>query len=151
MAYQTIRDLVTHVRSLHGRLRNRVRNARQRENDERARLLLEFIDEHEASLERAIESTEQRGGDTVLETWLQFEPNTEVERAMKRLEEESALSRDEMVTLVLETENALVRLYDLLRGTNSSFTVQSFFTSLLEMEDSAVRKSARVGLESGDI
>lgn len=150
MAYQTIRDLVRHVQALHGQLRTSIRNARQHEDDERSDLLLELIDAHESALERAIETVEHREGDAVLNTWLQYEPNAEVERALRRHDLESVRSGDEIMALVLETENALIRLYELLRGAHSSPSVQSFFTSLLEMEDSAVRRSARVELESGD-
>lgn len=151
MAYQTIRDLISHVRTLHRRLQESVRNAQTREDDERSALLLKFIGEHEAALERAIEAAEQRGGGSVLDTWLQFEPNTELERAMSQSELDSSPSSDDVVKHVLETENALVRLYELLMGSTGASRVQSFFSSLLEMEDSAVRRSARVRLESGDI
>jgi len=133
MAYQTIRDVISHVGALHRRLRESVRNAQTREDDERSTLLLKFIEEHESVLERAIEAAEQRG-DAVLDTWLQ-----------------SSASSDEVVKHVLETENALVRLYELLKGSTGSSRVQAFFSSLVEMEDSAVRRSARVRLESGDI
>lgn len=150
MAYQTIRDLVSHVRSLHGRLREAVRKAAAHSDDERTSLLLSFIGEHESALERAIESAEQAGG-AALDTWLQFEPNTELERAMRQSELDSSLSADDVIKHVLETENALVRLYELLLGSTGSSSVQSFFSGLLEMEDSAVRRNARVRLESGDI
>lgn len=150
MAYQTIRDLISHVRTLHGRLEESVRKAQRREDDERSTLLLKFIGEHESALERAIEAAEESGA-SVLDTWLQFEPNTELERAMAQSDLDSSPSSDDVVKHVLETENALVRLYELLIGSTGSSRVQSFFSSLLEMEDSAVRRSARVRLESGDI
>ncbi|HXV63198.1 MAG TPA: hypothetical protein VEK15_21040 [Vicinamibacteria bacterium] len=150
MAYQTIRDIVEHVRSVHRRLCDAVREARSEADDERTALLLAVIDEHESTLERAVESAQQTGG-SVLDTWLQFDPNAEVERAMRHRASDSPSSRDAIVAHVLETENSLMRLYELLRGSTSSPSVQSFFLSLLEIEDSAVRQSARVVLEAGDI
>lgn len=87
----------------------------------------------------------------MLDTWLQFEQGSEVGRAMKQSAPVSSGSGDEIVAHVLETENALIRLYELLQGSTSSPSVQAFFASLLDMEDSAVRRSARVRLEAGDL
>ena len=149
MAYQTVRDVVEHVRSLHSHLRRAAKQVKPKVGDHRSALLLEFIDQHEAALERAVQATTQRGGDTVLDTWLQFEQDKEVDRAMRRSENPSP-SDDDVVAQVLETENALIRLYQLLQGSTSAPSVQAFFESLLEMEDSAVRRSARVKLEAHD-
>ena len=151
MAYQTIRDLVAHVRKLHRRLRDLVSEAEMQEEDERTALLLEFIDEHESVLERAVVAAEQKGGKAVLDTWLQFEQTNELDRAMRQGEPTSSPSGDEIVDHVLRTENALIRLYELLQGSTSSSSVQTFFASLMELEDSAVRRSARVRLEAGDL
>ena len=151
MAYQTIRDLVAHVRTLHRRLRDLVCEAETQADDERTALLLEFIDEHEAALERTIAAAEQKGGEAVLDTWLQFEQTSELDRAMRQSEPASSRSGYEIVDHVLRTENALIRLYELLQGSTSSSSVQTFFASLMEIEDSAVRRSARVRLEAGDL
>ena len=151
MAYQTIRELMARVRSLHGRLRESVHDARRRADDERTALLLDFIDQHEAAIERAVETVERRGGRAVLDTWLQFEQDAALERAMELREPDAAAPSESIVTHLLETENALIRLYQLLQGSSGSPTVQSFFAGLLEMEDSAVRRSARARLEAVDL
>lgn len=151
MAYQTIEKLVSDVRAVHRRLRDATRRARMRAKDERAALLLNVIDEHESALERAIETAKQGGDDTVLGTWLQFEPTAELEGAVRQSESFSSLEADELITRVLETENALMRLYEILQGSTSSPRVQAFFLGLLAIEDSAARRAARVKLEAKDV
>jgi hypothetical protein len=151
VAYQTIRDLVAHVHSVHRSLRHAVRDAQSRIDDERSKLLLAVIDEHEAAIEHAVKTVEDRGQDAVLDTWLQFEPNAETERAIARSEPSSSMSSDAIVSHVLETENALMKLYELLRGSSGSPRVQEFFASLVALEDSAARRAARVGLEANDV
>ncbi|HEX9725031.1 MAG TPA: hypothetical protein VGC53_12195 [Vicinamibacteria bacterium] len=150
MAYQTIRDVVAHVRALHRRLQHLVGETRTHMDDQRFALLLDFINQHESALEQALEAVEQRGSEAVLNTWLQFEQTAEVDRAMRRSEPMPSGSGDEIVRHVLQTEKTLIRLYQLLQGSTGSPTVQSFFSGLLEMEDSAVRRSARARLEAGD-
>jgi uncharacterized damage-inducible protein DinB len=157
MAYQTIRDLVRHIRSLHHRLRDAVREAQARAEDsedtedERSALLLSVIDEHESALERAVELAEQEGGDRVLDTWLQFDPNAQTERALRQGNSAASMSRHELLTHVLETDNAIIRLYELVQGSSGSPSVQSFFASLRQIEDSAVRRAARIELEARDV
>jgi hypothetical protein len=132
-------------------LRDAVQDARTRIDDERSKLLLAVIDEHEAAIEKAVRGIEERGQDAVLDTWLQFAPNAETERAIGRGDAPDSSSSEELVTHVLETENALMRLYQLLQGSSGSARVQAFFASLMELEDSAARRAARVGLEATDL
>lgn len=114
-------------------------------------MLLGVIDEHEAALERAIQAVEQRGDGAVLDTWLQFEPNVEIQRVLRRVEPDESTSSEELAARVLETENTIIRLYELLQGSSGSSSVQSFFSSLLALADSAVRRSARSQIESRDL
>lgn len=151
MAYQTIRDLIGHIKSVHRSLRNGIQDALPHAEDDRAAMLLGVIDEHEAALERAIQAVEQRGDGAVLDTWLQFEPNVEIQRVLRRVEPDESTSSEELAARVLETENTIIRLYELLQGSSGSSSVQSFFSSLLALADSAVRRSARSQIESRDL
>lgn len=151
MAYQTVRELLAHVRSVHRRLRAMIQDARPHMDGERSQLLLVVVDEHEGALERAVESVEKRGLGSVLDTWLQFQPDAEIDRALSLAVSDLPLSTGDIVALVLETENSLSRLYQLLEGSTGSRRVQAFFGSLSDVEDSAVRRTARIRLESNDV
>lgn len=152
-SYQQVADLIEHVRAMHRKVREAVSERVGDTEHERTELLLRLIEEHDKYLETALANAGgSANGEAVLNTWLQYTPNNVAAEAFRELDEVDELDDEELVDKVLRAEAALVQLYRILAGSMASAPrVQSFFQSLLDLEDAAGRRYARAQLEDTDV
>ncbi len=139
------------MKGLHERLRQAARASKAAEADERRSLLLRYIEEHEQQMHQALHGVESRADPSVLDTWLQFAPDAEVEGALARLETDAPVpSFEDLVARVLEAQARFVEIYRILQAETSAPRVRAFFASMMEMEVEARKRYARVRLEARD-
>jgi hypothetical protein len=151
VAYQTVRELVEHVKGLHQRLRQAARASKAAEADERRSLLLGYIEEQEQEMHRALCGVETRADRAVLDTWLQFAPDAEVDGVIARLETGAPLpSFEDLIARILEAQDGFVEIYRIMQAETSAPRVRAFFASMMEMEVEGRKKYARVRLEARD-
>lgn len=150
MAYQTVRDLVEHMKALHDRLRRAARASASGEADPRRALLLRYMEDHELQMKRALTRVQEGTEGSVLATWLQFTPDAEVDAVIGRLEDEPLPDFEDLVARVVEAQEAFVQVYRILQAETSAPRVRAFFASMMEMEEEARKGYARVRQESSE-
>lgn len=152
MAYQRVRDVLDHVTDLHERLRGLAVRATDGTSDERSVILGEFIEEHEGRVRKAIAKAAPASDDLVLDTWLQFAPNEQVEKEIEALRREVDSHPDMdphvLVSRLVQVQSSIVRLYEILEAESNAPRVREFFASLKELEDEAGKRVVRAWQES---
>lgn len=144
MKVQTISDLIDWTRALHQRLAGNLAEGAAQHEQEMARLLLSYLADHEAALERIIEGFEQRADPKALKTWvydyLAHEP-IDLQRICDAAFAEMNL--DEICGQVFNAHNQAIDLYrDLLERADIP-EAQELLQELLAIEKNETMRLAQ--------
>lgn len=135
MKVQTISDLIDWTRMMHQQLAERLADGSKQHEQEMARLLLSYLADHEATLERTIDGFEQRADSKVLKTWvhdyLGHEP-IDLHRSCDAPFAE--MTFDEICGLVFDAHNQVIDLYRDLLGRADIPEAQELLQALLDIE-----------------
>jgi rubrerythrin len=153
MAFETIKDVLDHVREFHHQLSTFYRNLIDKTDMERVRMLLDYLSQHEEHLEESMARYESEVSERILKSWFQYPPPKEIPGICKTLavDEVVDLSVDGVIKLALELDDCLIDLYnEMIRGSKSE-EVREVFQSLLDMEKQEELELVRDSLELKDL
>jgi rubrerythrin len=110
--------------------------------DERARLLLDYLREHEENFKNVLRRYSQEEHSGVLDTWIQYDPEEDLRRALEESEMRPGMSLDELLAQAQRFNQAVISFYrEALAQTNAP-RVRELFESLLAMEEGKAAKYA---------
>ncbi len=134
MPAKRIRDVLERAKQFHQKLRDHYHGIERLSQDERIRLLLDYMQRHERNIERALKGYTQEAAEGVLDTWLPFVPDNVLDRVFRTIELRPEMTPAEIIGCALELDRALVELYEVCARESSATRVQELFDCLLEME-----------------
>ncbi|MBD3676228.1 MAG: hypothetical protein HUJ26_22180 [Planctomycetaceae bacterium] len=131
MAYRQVEDILKTIEGFHEELAKEINRYSDCSSDSRLELLSDYEKHQRNAICAAVEQDEEQYPEVdVREAWIQFVPDDEVKRALEKLQ----LKNDEPIaalfTHVLETDQALVEMYDAIIAQTNSAHVKEFFESL---------------------
>lgn len=149
--YQTGRDVLEQSRAFHDKLSSFYHILSNKAEQERVKLLLEYLSRHEKRLSRILEDYEDDVSQTVLDTWFHF---TQEEFDLSAYWE-AAITADmtaaEVVALALRLDERLLDTYRAMTKNQVPEKVREIFENLLQMEEEEVHKLARAELAQDDM
>ncbi|MCA9108537.1 MAG: hypothetical protein KDA52_01200 [Planctomycetaceae bacterium] len=142
MTYKQVRDVVNLMRRSHQQLREVLERPRSRSGDTRTQLILEALrrDEHELQIALARHGAE--GQAALLDTWLQYVPDDEIQQTLNSIDFTPEMTADEVVVRKLEFDRSIKDLLRVLAEQTAVPCVQEFFTALLENLESRMVQRA---------
>ena len=153
MANEQVKDVLDSTRSVHERAHVYFANLASRCAEPRAKMLLDYLSEHEQRLGQAICDMQADAAPKVLDTWVNsVEP---VGHLADRLDWDTAsrstASFDELVALGLEIDNKVIDIYSDLAQRAEPPWLRDTFQSLLEMEQQEEKLMAIQTLRGMDL
>jgi rubrerythrin len=129
--FKTTRDITEWLRKAHRHLSRFYAQRRKVADQERVRLLLDYLSRHEKTLEKALADLEDEAGQHIMDTYFQYLPEEFDElRFDDRQLQESDMTVDDVIRIVIRNDEALTRFYDRLAQTAAIPSVKDMFVRL---------------------
>ncbi len=144
MSVETVRDVMELARKVHHHVARDLDTRFTVEGQERIRMLLAYLSDHEAKLEKVIEQSEADAAGGALDTWLTDYLNNAP--TLKHLAEPLDFSSDDadvLVMRVLELHEHLIGLYQHLAEKAPTPAVAELLGALQELERHEAMRMAR--------
>ncbi|WP_432697526.1 ATPase [Marinobacterium sp. YM272] len=135
MQIDTFRDIIHWTRGYHQQLSEWLRNSSESQQDERARMLLDYLADHEAKLSRAITAFEATDNLNALDTWVMEFLNKEPLLPSTNLDAPFAeMTAEQIISKVEEEHNQIVELYKFLVSRASATPAADLLEELADLE-----------------
>ena len=149
MTAATTHSLVDLVSQFHRQLAQHCSQTARLNQDERVRLLLDYVGRHETHLAAALQSYENQAREKILATWFRNAPTN----ALPRLDQHalSATSTvDDVIEWAVEMDNAIISFYRTLATEAETPDLKKVLDNLLAMEESEQHRMVRSALRIQD-
>lgn len=135
MQVETLRDVLKWTREFHQHLADCMQHCADQNESERAKLLLEYLAEHEQTLVGVLEGFSNTADENALDTWcyeyLDKHPIIRHEMCDKPYAEMHA---GEIITEISHQHGQVIELYRYLRNRAETVTTQELLDQLLSLE-----------------
>ena len=149
--YERTQDVLDHVRAFHDDLGKRYEQLSSESQQERIKMLLNYLGRHERHLEECLADYEETASRGILETWFKFVPQEARLLKLDDMKLTPDMSVDDIVDVALRMDNCVVELYRELADISVSQQVKDVFTNLLTMEEEQKHKMIRNTLMLNDL
>ncbi|WP_283789389.1 hypothetical protein QNI23_005670 [Bermanella sp. WJH001] len=151
MYYKTVKDVVDYSRKLHQQISKLYQEISQDQTQERVKMLLDYLQRHEAHLEKSLNQFEHDKSQAVLDSWFQYAPDQSITEVLESIEITNHMSTDEVIAMALKLDDYFIELYEGMVENASSSAVKSVFQNLLEMEQQEKIRTSRAALTIHDM
>lgn len=151
MHYKTVKDVVDYSRKLHQQISKLYQEISQDQTQERVKMLLDYLQRHEAHLEKSLNQFEHDKSQAVLDSWFQYAPDQSITELLESIEITNHMSTDEVIAMALKLDDYFIELYEGMVENASSSAVKSVFQNLLEMEQQEKIRTSRAALTIHDM
>ncbi|MFQ5731254.1 MAG: hypothetical protein ACE5KM_04780, partial [Planctomycetaceae bacterium] len=111
MPARKVKDIVDHIRACHARLSEQYADFGNQHTNERIRLLLAFMAQHEQSFEASLADYEHDAATGILDTWIPFVPEEALNDALEDLELHDGMDPEDVISDALALDRKLIDLY----------------------------------------
>lgn len=134
MSYIKVIDLLKKGEKFHRDLAAYYENLEHEALKPEVKAMLEHMRLHEEALANTIRMYEAEAPKGVLETWFQYEPEANLAKMVSEVTVSPDMSRDDVVEMALNFDNAMVILYKQLREMSPPTEVREAIDRVLELE-----------------
>lgn len=144
MKAETVDDLVNWTRDTHARLARALRRGADQQTRTRSELLMRYLADHEAALEKIVGEYEGRADFGTLGTWV-YDYVTEHPVRVDRLSQhpDADLDVDEISADIFAVHQQLIELYRYLLGRADTTEVRDLVSELLALEEHEAMRLAQ--------
>lgn len=150
MSVETVFDVMELTRKVHHQLARDLDTRFTVEGQERVRMLLAYLSDHEQKLEHVITQAEQDAASAALNTWLtDYLSNAPSLKALAQAQDFASDDAEVVVSRVLALHEHLIALYQYLVDKAPTPAVSQLLAGLMDLErHEAMRMARDVGLLS---
>jgi rubrerythrin len=146
-----VREFVDFGKHLHGKIKELYQDLNEHAEFERVKMLLDFLSRHEEHMEESLARFEKDARKSILEAWLEYSPELNVDAVMARFPVHEKPSSDEIFQLAMDFDDTLVKLYrEVAEKVNDSKT-KDVFKNLLQLEEKEKIQVARAAMALNDM
>jgi len=110
MAFEQTRDILEKARGFHRDLAAYFERLERVAQQEKVRMVLEYLRRHEQAMDEELKSFEARAERPVLDSWFKYAPES-VQETIARLEIRPDMTVEEVVAIALKLDEQLLELY----------------------------------------
>ena len=132
-SFKQVREIFDLSRGFHQRLSEYYGRLASQAERQRAKMLLDYLSRHEANLQSCLERYEAEASNRILGVWCQYVPEAFSFDHLNASLANPAITVDEVTSLVLRLDDALIEFYRDLADNAESAEVRELFESLLQL------------------
>ena len=146
-----VRDFVDFGKALHSRIHALYDAINENVDQERVKMLLDYLSRHEQHLAQTLARYEKETHSGLLDAWLEYSPELDVDAVMADCMLAERPSTDEIFSAALAFDDTLVRLYREITAKANDPRVRSLFQDLLQQEEQEKIQVARAAMSLQDM
>jgi len=146
-----VREFVDFGKRLHSRVHQYYDVLNEKAALERVRMLLEHLSRHEHHLAQTLGRYEKESRTGLLDAWLEYSPELDVDAVMRGCMLPEQPSTDEVFAAALAFDDTLVKLYRELADKANDPHVRALFQDLLRLEEQEKIQVSRAAMSLGDM
>ena len=146
-----VREFVDFGKHLHGKVKELYEELHEHAELERVKMLLEFLSRHEEHMEESLARFEKDARRGILEAWLEYSPELNVDAVMERFPVKEKPSSDEIIQIAMDFDNTLVKLYQEVADKVNDSKTKEVFKNLLQLEEKEKIQVARAAMMLQDM
>lgn len=136
MKVETLQDLIDWTRMTHKRLSECLEHCSTKQEEQRAKWLLEYVAAHEKALARTVDRFEKEADASALHTWVyDYLGHTPVDPHKVCSAPYAKMSFDEITASIFDTHNQIIDLYRYLQGRADVPAARELVENLLSLEE----------------
>ena len=143
MSVEQARTIIDHTRDFHQRISSYYHRLADSTQQERVKLLLDYMCEHEKRLALGIEEYENSAPDSILNTWFLTPECTDATKFLEDIPLKSDLSVETIVELGIKATSCVMQVYKTLAEQAEPESVRQVFSNLLQMEEKSQQQFVR--------
>lgn len=151
MRYRQVRDMLDQVRDFHGQLSDYYQELSDSADQQRVKLLLDHMSDHERQLQDSLGAYEEGASKQVMDTWVDCKYCDEVLATCERTPIAEESSVEGVINATMDIDNCLIRFYREVAEKVDSQTIRDVFRNLIDLEEGELRKLALSALQIGDV
>jgi len=132
-SFKQVRDIFALSRGFHRRLSEYYARLANHADRQRAKMLLDYLSRHEANLQSCLERYEADASNRLLDAWCQYVPEAFSFEHLGNCLTNPEITVDEVASLVLRLDDALIEFYRDLADNAESPEVRELFENLLQL------------------
>jgi rubrerythrin len=133
--FEQVKDVFDYGIELHAQLRTLYGSIGEQAEQERVRMLMDYLSSHERNREEAMQRFGRDPHANVFDVWLQYAPDARIEQMLKDCVIRPDMSVDDAVKIAMTFDNALIEIYKEAAREAQDTTAKAVFTNLVEMEE----------------
>lgn len=132
MPYEQVQNILDLARSFHRKLADFYQELDEatEEEKERMKLVLQYLQDHERTLDRKLSQFQTDAPKNILDTWVQFPPENRIDRIFDPKQIKSDMSVNDIVALTLDFDNALLQFYKKAQDVAATDAISEIFEDL---------------------
>jgi len=143
MPRRQTKSLLDIAKSFHQRLSEIYARLREQAQDEKAKLLVEYLSEHETRLQAVIDEFEKDVPQHALERWFKYTPQDNPLTKLGETDLPGEVSTERLTEIALKLDQALIDWYHSIADRAVPDEVKATFERLAELEQKEGRELAR--------
>jgi hypothetical protein len=146
-----VRDFVHFGKQLHGRIAQLLEELNEQADLERVQMLLEYLTRHEHHLEESLSRFEKVSHSGILDVWLEYSPDLDVEATVRRCAIPDHPNSDDVIRIAMDFDQTLVKLYGEVAEKAADDRTREVFRNLLSLEQREMTQVARAAVSFADM
>jgi hypothetical protein len=146
-----VKDFVEYGRQLHAASGRLYETLGDHSEQERVRMLLDYLQRHQRNLENALARFEKNSRDGVLEAWLEYFPDLDVDAVLGSIKLPEQPSSNDIIAAALKFDDTMIELYREIAEKAVDHKTREVFQSLLALEQGETNQIARAALSLQDM
>lgn len=141
MAIETLRDVLNWTETFHKQLNQCLSQEAETSTDERAKMVLNYLADHEAKLTKVIESFEHNGKESVLNTWCyEYVQKYPITRRSHGNSPFSELDAEQIMDVVIDQHLQVIELYRYLASRAETASSKEMLDTLSSLEEHEIKR-----------
>ncbi|QEM83447.1 ATPase [Halomonas binhaiensis] len=143
MNVETFQDLIEWTRLLHAHLAQCLKHCSSHQEETRAKWLLEYLSDHEKTLEKTVAAFERQADPKALHTWVyDYLSHTPIAPHQKCTMPYAKMSFDEICEEIFSFHDQVIQLYRYLEGRAEITEARDLVRDLLRLEEHEAKRLA---------
>lgn len=141
--FEQVKDILDYGIELHAQLRVLYNTLGKESDQERVKMLLDYLGKHERNRAEAMKRFEQAPHGRTLDVWLQYAPTREIEQMLVNCVIRPDMTVDDVIKIAMDFDNALIEIYKEAVRESDDPNAKAIFMNLIEMEEKEKQRFIR--------
>lgn len=141
--FEQVKDVLDYGIELHSQLRVLYNDLARESEQERVKMVLDYLGRHERTRAEAMRRFEETPHGGSLDVWLQYAPTREIETMLADCRIRPDMTVDDVVKVAMGFDNALIEIYREAVREADDPKVKAIFEDLVKMEEQEKQRFIR--------